>query len=127
MTKEEQREYSLEVYYLRKKHGLCTYCGKKPALPENIFCAECREKKRQQGLKYYRDLPEEKKQKYSERASEKYHDRRAKKLCVWCSEPTGGPVYCKKHRVEMSLYQKEYRKRMLLKELEGKADMRESE
>lgn len=120
MTKEEQRKYSLEVYYLRKKHNLCTYCGHEPAEPESVFCSECKIKKREQGLKYYYNLPEEKKQKAFERIVAHQRNRRSKGLCIRCGEPTGGKSLCEKHREEVNQYQKEYQKRKRLKEQEVK-------
>lgn len=37
-----QHELNKQKYHLRKEQGLCTYCGKNPALPGMTKCHECR-------------------------------------------------------------------------------------
>ena len=122
MSSEAVRKYARAVYHLRKDHKFCVYCGHVPAEPGIVFCSECKMKKRKQGLEYYYNLPEEKKQELYARVSSRQRDRKAKGLCVRCGEPVEKTTLCEKHREEARLYQREYQKRKTLKELEVKND-----
>ena len=33
-----------ELYEIRKKQGICVYCGKEKAIENRIWCGKCREK-----------------------------------------------------------------------------------
>lgn len=79
MTKEEQREYSKEVYHWRKEHRMCVYCGHEPAAPGMVSCPECKKKRRQRSLKCYYDMPEEKKLGKAELSKARYKERKEKK------------------------------------------------
>ena len=118
----EVREYSKSVYHLRKKHNLCTYCGSLPAEPGTVFCAGCKVKKRKQSLNYYYNLSDERKQEIGNRRKERQRERKKKGLCIRCGAPVEKATLCEKHLEQVKHYQKEYRKRKFLKELESKND-----
>lgn len=133
MTKEEQKQYSREVYYWRKEHGMCVYCGHEPAEPGTVSCPECKNKQRQRSLKCYYDMPEEKKLEKAELSKALYEDRKKKGLCVICGKPcmrgrVGSAsrkrksLYCKEHNDMVKGYRQKYKKRKLLKEQEVKND-----
>lgn len=123
MTKEEQREYSKEVYYWRKAHKICVYCGHEKAEPGRITCPKCKKKRKQHATKYYN----------AELSKARYKERKEKRLCVICGKPCmkgkigESPslkkkcIYCKEHYDKLQAsYQEKKKKR--IKEQEVKND-----
>lgn len=41
------------IYHRRKKHGLCTHCGKRKAAPDHVECETCLKVKRARQNRYY--------------------------------------------------------------------------
>ena len=100
MTREQKDRHNA----LRKQHrqewaaaGLCSNCGKRPALPGRKVCAECRDKRRAINAKAYRSRAAEQRK--------TYHNRKAAGLCVRCGKPAGnGQTMCEDCKARVKLY-----------------------
>ena len=104
--KEYKKIYSKETYEWRKAHKICARCGKEDAEPGITFCLVCKMDERERSLKYYETLPEEDKAAMLKRKRSNYHERRAKGLCVKCSQPVfNGKALCEKHQEKARWYQ----------------------
>lgn len=84
------------TYYNRKEKGICTYCGKRKAVENQIMCQTCKDKKKGKITSYYR--------------------RKQSGLCVSCGEekPIEGQVlcsYCKKMNLVKRLHVREERRK----------------
>ena len=91
------KEYDRERYQWRKSHGMCVKCGIKGTPPGRTQCPECAEFMRMYMREYLNDG--------RKRAlRERYAQRRAAGVCVYCETPTNGGVYCDYHREKRRYY-----------------------
>lgn len=51
-TGEQHRAYSKERRARLKAAGMCTYCGKKPAVEGQVLCPSCKAKNKESQIKY---------------------------------------------------------------------------
>lgn len=116
MSSDYAREYSAEVYKWRKKHKICTCCGKEKAEEGKTLCLICKMDGRERKRSYYQNLPLDKKQEMLAKKKAVREERRAKGLCYNCEEPVFRSLYCKehykKHRANQNRYNRKYKEKM---------------
>lgn len=100
-----ETEYRSARYRRLKFAGICTYCGKAPALEDRILCAACKE----QHAQYYRD--------HKGRMLQGFRDRRERLikqgLCVCCGKSPAQPgrTMCQPCRDHINMMTREQREK----------------
>lgn len=94
--KEQYRAYSRDSmkrrYHRLKEAGICVRCGKKPAIPGMTKCERCRRIDNERSSMRQRNRRE------SLDAGEKFRQKRAAGLCVFCGKPQAeGTAFCEEH------------------------------
>jgi hypothetical protein len=97
MQNEYQKEYYRERYAWRKKHKICTYCGKAKAEEGRVLCSTCKAKGQEWSRKYYHNLPADQKQEHLAKLKAARLARKATGLCASCDEPIFRNIYCEEH------------------------------
>ena len=98
---------SKERYKWLKSHGICVACGQENAVKGQTLCLLCRDKSRENTLKWQKNNAEKFKNYNKEMQKQRYDFRRKNGLCWICGKPTGGKVYCEIHNKKHNIKQNE--------------------
>lgn len=86
-AKQKNRQYVKETYWLRKRLGICTRCGKEKAAIGFTQCPDCQEKNARETAEYYAKIGRKKRNKIAREQRKALAEKRKEAgLCTICGK-----------------------------------------